>query len=155
LIEEKIHGQRASSIHRLRRTLRCRISEQAFGQRHRLARAPAHAVHGTLDINGVHDGTLQQFVADRLASGVTATTVNRSLSVVRTVLNRAARVYRDDHGRPWLEGVPPLITMLAEKRRPPYQITWVEQDRLFARLPARLARMTLFAVNMGVRESNV
>jgi integrase len=103
----------------------------------------------------IHDGTLQDFIRNRLASGVTPTTINRTLEVVRTVLNRAARVYRDDKGRPWLEGVPPLITMLAENRRPPYPITWEEQDRLFAKLPARVARMALFAVNTGLRESNL
>lgn len=110
---------------------------------------------GRLDIHRIHDGTLQSFVADRIASGVTATTINRSLEVVRTVLNRAARSYRYDYGRPWLEGVPPLITMLPETRRPPYPLTWEEQDRLFPKLPARLARMVLFAVNTGLRESNV
>ena len=110
---------------------------------------------GTLDIRRVHDGTLQSFIAARLASGVTATTINRSLEVVRTILTRAARSYRDDDGRPWLEGMPPLITMLPEAPRPPYPITWDEQDRLFAKLPARLARMVLFAVNTGLRESNV
>jgi hypothetical protein len=38
-----------------------------------------------------HDATLKSFIADRLASGVKASTVNRSLEVVRTILNRAAR----------------------------------------------------------------
>jgi integrase len=110
---------------------------------------------GTVEIHRIHDGTLERFVADRVASGVTATTVNRSLEVVRTILNRAARAYRDSDGRPWLEGMPPLITMLPEAPRPPYPITWDEQDRLFSKLPARLARMVLFAVNTGLRESNV
>jgi len=109
----------------------------------------------TVEIHRIHDGTLERFVADRVASGVTATTVNRSLEVVRTILNRAARAYRDSDGRPWLEGMPPLITMLPEAPRPPYPITWDEQDRLFARLPARLARIVLFAVSTGLRESNV
>ena len=110
---------------------------------------------GTLEIQRVHDGTLERFVADRVASGVTATTINRSLEVARTILNRAARSYRDSDGHPWLEGMPPLITMLPEASRPPYPITWDEQDRLFSKLPARLARMVLFAVNTGLRESNV
>jgi integrase len=110
---------------------------------------------GTLELNRIHDRTLEQFIADRRADGVTATTINRSLEVVRTVLNRAARAYRDDDGLPWLSGVPPLITMLPETRRPPYPITWEEQDRLFPGLPARLGRMVLFAVNTGLRESNV
>jgi len=86
---------------------------------------------------------------------VTATTINRSLEVVRTILNRAARAYRDSCGRPWLNGLPPLITMLPETRRSPYPLTWEEQDRFFAKLAARLARMVLFAVNTGLREANV
>jgi integrase len=45
--------------------------------------------------------------------------------------------------------------MLPETPRPPYPITWDEQDRLFSRLPARLSPMVLFAVNTGLRESNV
>ena len=42
----------------------------------------------------------------RLADGASATTINRSLEVVRTILNRAARSYRDADGRPWLEALP-------------------------------------------------
>jgi CheY-like chemotaxis protein len=78
---------------------------------------------GQLDIQRVHDGTFAPFIAERLASGVTATTINRSLEVVRTVLNRAARAYRDDGGRPLLATTPPLITMLPETPRAPYPIT--------------------------------
>ena len=55
---------------------------------------------GTNEIRHVHDGTLQSFIAARKASGVTATTINRSLEVVRTILTRAARSYGDDDGRP-------------------------------------------------------
>ena len=91
----------------------------------------------------------------RLADGASATTINRSLEVVRTILNRAARSYRDDDGRAYLEAMPPLITMLSENPRSPYPITWQEQEALFRRLPARLARMALFAVNTGLRDSNV
>jgi hypothetical protein len=86
---------------------------------------------GTLEVQQIHDGTLARFVADRVVSGVTATTINRSLEVVRVILNRATR-YRDDAGRPLLETIPPLITMLPETPRLPYLITWDEQDRLFS-----------------------
>lgn len=113
----------------------------------------AHVGH--LEIDRVHDGTLEPFVADRLAANVSATTINRSLEVVRTILNRAARAYRSEDGRPWLSVVPPLITMLPESPRQPYPITWEEQDRLFPMLPPHLGRMVLFAVNTGLRDSNV
>ena len=110
---------------------------------------------GALELNRIHDQTLERFIADRRAEGVTATTINRSLEVVRTILNRAARSYRDAHGQPWLGGLPPLISKLPESRRAPYPITWDEQDRLFPKLPPRLARMALFAVSTGLRESNI
>src|SRR5438876_4734272 len=106
---------------------------------------------GTLDIRRVHDGTLQSFIADRIASGVTATTINRSLEVVRTILTRAARSYRDDDGRPWLGTMPPLVSMLPEKPRPPYPNTCNELDRLLAKLHERLTEMVHFAVKTGTR----
>jgi hypothetical protein len=96
---------------------------------------------GDLEPQRVHDGTLEPFVFARLAAGASATTINRSLEVVRTILNRAARAYRDDDGDPWLNALPPLITMLPESPRSPYPITWDEQDRLLKRLPAHLATM--------------
>jgi integrase len=110
---------------------------------------------GTLEPQQIHDATLESFVSARLAAGACATTINRSLEVVRTILNRAARSYRDADGRPWLEAIPPLITMLPETPRSPYPITWKEQDTLFRKLPPHLGRMALFAVNTGLRDSNV
>ena len=110
---------------------------------------------GDLEPQQVHDQTLEPFVNARLAHGASTTTINRSLEVVRTILNRAARSYRDADGRPLLEALPPLITMLPENPRSPYPITWKEQDTLFRKLPAHLGRMALFAVNKGLRDSNV
>jgi integrase len=110
---------------------------------------------GDLEPRQVHDATLASFISSRVAACASATTINRSLEIVRAILNRAARSYRDADGTPWLSGVPPLITMLPESRRSPYPITWEEQDRLFPRLPAHLQRMALFAVNTGLRDRNV
>ena len=110
---------------------------------------------GDMPPSRVHDATLAPFISSRIALGASATTINRSLEVVRAILNRAARSYRDDDGRPWLDGIAPLITMLPESRRPPYPITWDEQVRLFVRLPAHLQRMALFAINTGLRDNNV
>lgn len=110
---------------------------------------------GDLEPHRVHDETLEPFVTSRLASGTGPTTINRTLEVARTILIRAARAYRDDDGKPWLDGVPPMITMLPESPRSPCPITWDEQDRLLRRLPVHLAIMTLFAVNTGLRDSNL
>ena len=58
---------------------------------------------GDLEPRQVHDQTLEPFIKARLAAGASATTINRTLEVARTILNRAARSYRDPDGRPWLE----------------------------------------------------
>ena len=103
----------------------------------------------------VCNDTLEGFKEDRAADGAKNATINRSLEVVRTVANRAARVWRTN-GRPWLS-VAPLIEMLDERqqRRPPYPITWSEQAELMKHLPAHLQRMVLFGLNSGARDDNV
>jgi integrase len=110
---------------------------------------------GCLEPRQVHDATLEPFIKERLSQGASATTINRTLEVVHTILNRAARSYRDADGRPWLDAIPPLISMLPEDPRLPYPLSWEEQDRLFRRLPTHLARMALFAINTGLRQSNL
>jgi hypothetical protein len=108
---------------------------------------------GHLEVRKVHDETLKPLVEARLAEGLSATTVNRTLEVARAILHRASRAYRDDEGEPWLRTAPPLITVLREARRPPHPLTWEEQDSLFPLLPDHLARMALFAVNTRLRDS--
>ena len=110
---------------------------------------------GRLEPHQVHDATFAPFISARLASGAGPTTINRSLEIVRAILNRSCRAYRDEDGRPLLEAIPPAITMLRESPRSPCPITWEEQDRLFQRLPKHFATMVLFAVNTGLRDSNL
>jgi len=86
---------------------------------------------------------------------VSATTVRRTLEVVRRILNLAARKWREDDGTPWLSTAPPLLSMPTGPARKPYPLSWEEQTRLFAQLPQHLARMALFKVNTGLREQEV
>jgi integrase len=110
---------------------------------------------GTSPIGDVCNESLEAFKDERLEDGAKNATINRSLEVARTVLNRAARVWRDD-GKPWLASAP-LIEMLdeAEQRRPPYPVSWAEQSRLVTALPHHLQRPVLFALNTGARDDNV
>lgn len=110
---------------------------------------------GELPIEKIHMGTLQGFVEARRKSGVKNKTINLALSVVRRILNLAARLWRDENGLTWLEA-PPLLQMFpTHDARKPYPISWEEQTRLFQALPAHLARMCLFKVNTGCREQEV
>lgn len=110
---------------------------------------------GAGPLGEVCNDSMESFKADRQDEGVKNATINRSLEVVRTTLNRAARVWRED-GKPWLSA-PPLIEMLDERaqKREPCPITWAQQAKLLPRLPAHLAEMVEFTVNTGARDENV
>ena len=111
---------------------------------------------GDLALNRVHDGTLQEFVRVRLRRDrVAVGTVNRSLAVVRRVLNLAARKWRDEQGLTWLETLPLIELLPDDARRRAYPLSWQEQRLLFSELPSHLARMALFKVNTGTREQEV
>ncbi|MCB1723260.1 MAG: tyrosine-type recombinase/integrase [Gammaproteobacteria bacterium] len=120
---------------------------------------------GALDLESIHDGTLAPFVAHELSRrvrgrerpGISPKGVNNALGVVSAVLNRAARVWRDEEGRPWLRQAPPQISRLPlkGKQSKPYPLSWIEQDRLIAALPGHLQAMALYAVNTGCREQEV
>lgn len=110
---------------------------------------------GDIPINQIHDGTLRPFIEHRLKGGKKKKTVNLALQVVRRILNLAARSWRDDFGKTWLE-TSPLITMLkVDDARPPYPLSWEEQTHLFKHLPPHIQRMALFNVNCGNREDEV
>lgn len=110
---------------------------------------------GELPLSKLHDGTLQPYIIVRRASGIKSKSINNALSIVRRILNLAARKWRDEHGLTWLE-TPPLISMLStHDSRKPYPLSWDEQSELFRELPSHLAKMALFKVNTGTREQEV
>ncbi len=125
---------------------------------------------GNLPIDLIHDGTLAPFIkAMKFVKTVRkdgknaietirprkAKSINLALSVVRRILNLAARKWRDDAGKTWLEAAP-LLTFLDESdARKPYPLSWKEQKALIAELPSHLAGMVLFKVNTGCREQEV
>jgi len=110
---------------------------------------------GETPLGEVCSDSLEDFKADRQDDGVKNATINRTLEVVRTTLNRAARVWRDGK-KPWLPAAP-LIEMLDEKAqaRPARPISWAEQALLLPRLGQHLADMVEFTVNTGARDANV
>lgn len=82
-------------------------------------------------------------------------TINAALQTVRRILNLAASEWLDNNGKTWLEH-PPKIKLLSETdRRPPYPLSFDEQEKLFAELPEHLAKMALFKVSTGCREAEV
>lgn len=104
-------------------------------------------------LNGVGLEKIDRDVLDRiqrarLADGVTNSTVNRTLEVVRAVLRRAA--YDWD----WIAKAP-RVRMLPEPKRRIRWLTREEADRLITALPEHLAAMARFSLETGLRRANV
>ena len=111
---------------------------------------------GTLLLPQIHDGTLAPYIRARLEAGRKHKTVNLGLGLVRHILNLAAKSWRYEDGRTWIERAPSITLLpLNGHQREPRPITWTEQRTLLPALPAHLARMALFKLNTGVRDDVV
>jgi len=111
---------------------------------------------GGLTLEQIHDGTVKPFIDSEQARGIAPNTINNAIAIVATTLNRAARVWRDKDGKPWLRQAPPLLSRLSTKgEAKPYPLSWKEQDRLFKELAGHLENAALFGVNTGCREQEI
>ncbi len=103
----------------------------------------------------LHMGALQRWLISRRHDGVAVGTINHGLQVVRRILNLAATEWVDDDGLTWLAQAPKIKLLPNNNKRKPYPLSWDEQDRFFAELPAHLAEMAIFKVNTGLRDADV
>lgn len=110
---------------------------------------------GHLPINAIHDEPLKPFVKARLADGCKHRTINYALGIVRHILRLAARKWRDQDGRNWIDKAPLLTMLPLTDSRSPYPLSWEEQALFFSMLPRHLEQMALFKVNTGTREQEV
>ncbi len=79
---------------------------------------------------------------------VMAGTVNKELTVAKTVLNKAARDWR------WMPAVP-IIRKVTGPVRQSYPLTHIEQRRLIHQIHGYLRQICLFALNTGVRREEL
>ncbi|MBR9910212.1 MAG: site-specific integrase [Gammaproteobacteria bacterium] len=112
---------------------------------------------GHLSLEHIHDGTLKPYVDHERKRGKAPKSINNAIGVVSAVLNRAARVWRQEDGAPWLCQAPPRLTRLSLKggQSRPYPLSWIEQDALFRVLPRHIADAALYAVNTGCRDQEI
>ena len=110
---------------------------------------------GGLALEQVHLGTLKPFIEARQKAGVKHKSINLALSVVRRILNLAARLWRDESGVTWLDTAPLIQMLPTHDARKPYPLSWEEQTSLLQALPDHLSKMALFKVNTGCREQEV
>lgn len=110
---------------------------------------------GNLTLIEVDNSALEGFKEDRKKGGgafvkpAMAGTINKELTTVVTVLNRACRDWR------WTPSVP-RIRHVKGAHRVAYPLTWKEQGRLFWALGDNWSLgAALFAVNTGVRRAEL
>ncbi len=107
-------------------------------------------------LSEVHEKTLEPFIKDRLRKKRAPGTINRTLAVVRRILNLAAQMWRDEEShKSWLEAAPMIRLLPDDDKRPPYQLAWDEEALFGSMLPPHQREMFRFATNTGLREQNV
>ncbi len=108
---------------------------------------------GHLPLDQVHQGTIEPFVVARREDGIKSATIARDIAVIRQILTKAARVWRDAEGRPWLPLAVPLFEVPNwNDAAQPYPLSRDEELQLLQALPKHLADMALFGLHTGQRE---
>lgn len=110
---------------------------------------------GKLHLEAVHMGSLQTFIQARRQEGVKSRTINYGLQLVRHILNLASGEWLDEYGLTWLSSAPKIKLLPESDKRKPRPLSWEDQTLLFTALPEHLAKMALFAVNTGCRDSEI
>jgi integrase len=99
-------------------------------------------------LEDINKAAIDKIKAEKLKTGVTVSTVNRMLAVLRAILNRAKTEWE------WIDNVPSVKSMPCKSERVRW-LTRIEADRLLKELPAHLEAMARFTLETGLRESNV
>jgi integrase len=99
-------------------------------------------------LDEINKAKIDAIKSAKLAGGASNATVNRTLALIRSIMNRA----RDDWE--WLDSVPSM-RLLNEPKKQPRWLTQEEAARLLKELPEHLDSMARFALSTGLRESNI
>ena len=110
----------------------------------------AHLIRelGALDLRAIDRTTVQEYQATRLAAGVTSKTVNREVSVLKSLLREA--VPRHLAVNP-LYGMPNLKKGRTPRKR---MVRAQEERRLLAALPPDVRDLYIIAVDTLIRQAN-
>ena len=106
-------------------------------------------------LRSVHQLTLEPYVQSRKEQGIASSTVKRTLSTVRRVLEAAHSVYRDGQGQPWLASVPKLSVETWSKPKARIVLSQQEESCLLGALSCDLSDIALFLLHTGLREGEL
>jgi integrase len=101
-----------------------------------------------LHLDEISKDTVEKVMLQKLNTGVSKTRVNRTTTVINTILNKACKEWD------WIDTVPHI----RKYKEPSVRVRWLTKDeasRLVAELPPHLEAMVRFSLLTGLRESNV
>lgn len=110
---------------------------------------------GTLSLDQVHIGTLQNFIKAKQDAKLKTKSINNTLGLVRHILKIAATEWIDENGLTWLQVAPTIKLLPVKDACAPFPLSWEEQSKLLEALPLHLNQMVRFKVNTGCREQEV
>ena len=85
---------------------------------------------GHLPLDKINMFSLQPFITLRQQQGVKNRTINNALQLIRHILNLAHQEWMDEFGLTWLSSAVKIKLLPLTDSRPPYSLTWEEQDQL-------------------------
>lgn len=101
-----------------------------------------------MKLNEITSDLIEDIAKEKEKTGVSVTTVNRTLEILRAILNKAHKEWK------WLDVVPLFRMRKIENKR----IRWLtkqQANRLLRELPEHLRHMAAFTLVTGLRQSNV
>jgi len=101
-----------------------------------------------INLDEITKAKIDEIKAAKKSDGVSNSTVNRTLELLRSILNRARQEWE------WIDSTP-NVRMLPEQSTRIRWLTHEESDRLITELPEHLKAMARFTLATGLRESNV
>lgn len=107
-----------------------------------------HPYLGGKQLEAVTRSVIDQITEAKLIEGVSNSTVNRLLEVIRAVLRKCVNDWE------WLDKAP-HVRMLKEPTRRIRYLTHEEAERLLLVLPEHLADMAVLALATGLRQANI
>lgn len=107
-----------------------------------------HKYLNNVYIDEITKAKIDEIKTAKKNEGVSNSTVNRTLELLRSILNRAQKDWE------WIDSTP-NIRMLPEQSTRIRWLTHEESVRLIKELPAHLKAMAQFSLSTGLRESNV
>jgi integrase len=99
-------------------------------------------------LDEINKAVIDHLKTTKQQTGVTNSSVNRLLALIRSILNRAKNEWE------WLETVP-TVRLLPEPLNRIRWLTHEEAARVLKELPEHLHAMAQFTLSTGLRESNV